>query len=127
MLNTTDAKKPPAAVPGRMTDVMPDERKVTFSQDLPLSTAQKFHEVAGGLPCLKWQVLQAMIWTFANLPRSAHIQAIAGNYDVRELLRIADFIEGPQAARKAADAESQARRPSSHKKGRRHDSAAEQD
>ena len=95
-----------------------DEKKVTFSQDLPLATAQRFHQIAEKLPCLKWQVLEAMIWTFGNLPPDSQLRAIGGNYDVRDLLRIADLIEGHVAGEKAADAESQARRQDSRKTGR---------
>src|SRR5690606_27485334 len=79
-----------------------DEKKVTFSQDLPQATAERFHEIAAKLPCLKWQALEAMIWTFGNLPREAQLRAVAGHYDVRELLRIADLIEGQNSARTAA-------------------------
>lgn len=81
------------------------EEKVTFSQDIPIRTAEKFHAIAEQLPGLKWECLQAMILVFANLPRYAQVQAIDGNYDVRELLRVTDLIEGQEAARKAADAD----------------------
>jgi hypothetical protein len=94
-----------------------DKVKTSFSHDLPISTIEKFEEIAGKLPGLKWECLDAMIRAFGNMPRYVQIEALNGNYDIKELLRMSDIIDAQKIARKVADAEAPVRPPESHKRG----------